>query len=76
MTRHVENLARLHSKLLARYGSDDPMVEGLKRELETAVCANSAAAMLPGASRAAPLQGRAGWRPHRRFEAAAAMSAH
>ena len=34
MSKHIDNMERLHSKLAARYGNDDELVLQLKRELD------------------------------------------
>jgi hypothetical protein len=72
MTRHIENLARLHNKMRARYGDNDPLVEDLKQELEQVASTNAAAQALPGECPAPALAGSGGFHPQRRFGSAPA----
>ncbi len=76
MTRHTENLARLHNKMCARYGVNDLMVQDVKRELDNLSCANAAAATLARDRPATPPSSRAGCQLHRWHDAASVMSAN
>ena len=70
MTRHLENLTRLHSKMQARYGENDPLVQDLQKELDNLFNAFAAAPALAGESLPVPSAGRARYRPYHRFGAA------
>ena len=76
MTRHIENLARLHNKMRARYGDNDPLVEDLKQELEQVASANAVAQALPGRCPAPAVAGGGGFAPQHRFGAAAPGAVH
>ncbi len=76
MTRHIENLARLHNKMRARYGDNDPLVQDLKQELEQVASANAVAQALPGKCPAPALAGNGGINPQHRFGAAAPGAVH
>jgi len=76
MTRHLQNLARLHNKMRARYGANDLLVRDLQRELEIVSSANAVAATLSGKRSVAPATGRARFQSHRGYEAAIVLSTH
>ena len=63
MTRHIENLARLHNKMRARYGDNDPLVEDLKQELSQVASTNAVAQALPGKCPAPAFAGSGGFSP-------------
>jgi len=67
MTRHLQNLARLHNKMRARYGANDLLVRDLQRELEIVSGANAVAATLPGKRSVALEMGRARLQSHRGY---------
>ena len=76
MTRHMENLARLHNKMRARYGDNDPLVEDVKRELEQVASAHAVAPALSGKCPAPAAAGGGGYRLQRRFWETPVTAAH